>query len=82
VILLDIGMPKLNGFDACRKIRANPWAEKILIIATTGWGQDEDRRKSAEAGFDGHFVKPVDLTELMKLLASLHTRNNANERFD
>lgn len=78
VILLDIGMPKLNGFDACRRIRANPWAEKILIIATTGWGQDEDRRKSTEAGFDVHFVKPVDLTELMNLLASLPARANAN----
>ncbi len=76
VILLDIGLPRLNGFDACRRIRANPWAEKILIIALTGWGQEEDRRKSAEAGFDGHLVKPVDLTELTKLLASLPLRSN------
>lgn len=70
VILLDIGLPKLNGYDACRRIRANPWAEKVQIIALTGWGQDEDRRKSTEAGFDGHLVKPVDLTDLMNLLAS------------
>lgn len=69
VILLDIGLPKLNGFDACRRIRANAWAENILIIALTGWGQEEDRGKSAEAGFDGHLVKPVDLTELLTLLA-------------
>ena len=68
VILLDIGLPKLNGFDACRRIRENSWAEKILIIALTGWGQEEDRRKSAEAGFDNHLVKPVNLAELMNLL--------------
>lgn len=77
VILLDIGMPKLNGFDACRRIREKPWAEKTLIIATTGWGQDEDRRKSAEAGFDSHFVKPVDLAELMTLLTSLSSMHTA-----
>lgn len=71
VILLDIGLPRLNGFDACRRIRVNNWAENILIIALTGWGQEEDRRKSAEAGFDGHLVKPVDLAELMKLLTRL-----------
>lgn len=76
VILLDIGLPRLNGFDACRRIRANPWAENILIIALTGWGQEEDRRKSAEAGFDGHLVKPVDMAELMKLLADLPLRSN------
>lgn len=76
VILLDIGLPRLNGFDACRRIRANPWAEKTLIIALTGWGQEEDRRKSAEAGFDGHLVKPVDMTELMKLLAGLPLRSD------
>lgn len=68
-ILLDIGLPKLNGFDACRRIRAQPWARDALIIALTGWGQKEDRRKSAEAGFDFHMVKPVDLNELAKLLS-------------
>lgn len=70
VILLDIGLPKLNGYDVCQRIRASSWAANVLIIALTGWGQDEYRRKSAEAGFDGHLVKPVDLTELMKLLVS------------
>jgi CheY-like chemotaxis protein len=69
VILLDIGLPKLNGFDACRGIREHRWAQNVLIIALTGWGQEEDRRKSAEAGFDGHLVKPVDHAELMRLLA-------------
>jgi signal transduction histidine kinase/CheY-like chemotaxis protein len=69
VIFLDIGLPRLNGFDACRRIRAHQWAEHVLIFAMTGWGQQEDRRKSAEAGFDGHLVKPVDQSELMRLLA-------------
>jgi signal transduction histidine kinase/CheY-like chemotaxis protein len=71
VILLDIGLPRLNGYDACRRIREQPWAKKIILIAVTGWGQDEDRRKSAEAGFNGHLVKPVHHVELTKLLASL-----------
>jgi len=72
VILLDIGLPKLNGYQACYKIREQPWSKNILIVALTGWGQDEDRRKSKEAGFDGHLVKPVDYAELEKLLADLH----------
>ena len=69
VILLDIGLPRLNGYDACRRIRENQCTQDVLVIALTGWGQPEDRRKSAEAGFDGHLVKPVDHAELMKLLA-------------
>jgi CheY-like chemotaxis protein len=77
VIILDIGLPKLNGYDACRKIRANDWAEGVLIIALTGWGQEEDRRKSAAAGFDAHLVKPVDHSELMRLLSSKVPRNEA-----
>ena len=71
VVLLDIGLPKLNGYDACRKIREQPWNTGMVLIALTGWGQDEDRRKSQEAGFDGHLVKPVELDILMKLLAEL-----------
>ncbi|MBG6078002.1 PAS domain S-box protein [Polaromonas sp. CG_9.11] len=71
VILLDIGLPKLNGYEACRKIRERPWSKDIVIVALTGWGQDEDRRKSKESGFDGHLVKPVDYAVLTKLLAEL-----------
>jgi len=73
VVLLDIGLPKLNGYDACRKIREQPSGKGIVLIALTGWGQDEDRRKSREAGFDGHLVKPVDLAVLAKLLAELRS---------
>jgi len=71
VILLDIGLPKLNGYEVCRRIRKQPWGENITIVALTGWGQEEDRLKSKEAGFDGHLVKPVDLTVLVKLLDDL-----------
>jgi CheY-like chemotaxis protein len=68
VMLLDIGLPKLNGYDTCRKIRAEGWGRRMVIIALTGWGQDEDRRLSREAGFDGHLVKPVDDRALEALL--------------
>lgn len=71
VVLLDIGMPKLNGYDACRCIREKPWGKGIYIIALTGWGQDDDRRRTEEAGFNGHMVKPVDSRDLMKVLAQL-----------
>lgn len=71
VILLDIGLPKLNGFEACRHIRAQPWGKQTIIIAVTGWGQDEDRRLTTEAGFDHHMVKPVNPKDLMKLLAGI-----------
>lgn len=69
LIVLDIGLPKLNGYDACRRIREKPWAKDTLIVAATGWGQDDDRRRSKEAGFDHHLVKPVDAAELNRLLA-------------
>jgi PAS domain S-box-containing protein len=71
VVLLDIGLPKLNGYEACRRIREQPWGKDIVLIAVTGWGQEEDRRRSREAGFDHHMVKPVDPQALMKLLAGL-----------
>jgi signal transduction histidine kinase len=70
-VLLDIGMPKLNGYDACRRIRQRPWAKDKLLIALTGWGQETDRRRTQEAGFDYHIVKPIDIDNLQKLLASI-----------
>jgi PAS domain S-box-containing protein len=69
VILMDVGMPRLNGLDATRRIRAQPWGKGLCIIALTGWGQDGDRERSREAGCDGHLVKPVSLPDLEKLLA-------------
>ena len=71
MILLDIGMPKLNGYETCRRIREQPWGEKAVLVALTGWGQDEDKRRSQEAGFNHHMVKPVDHAALEKLLAGL-----------
>ena len=71
VILLDIGLPKLNGYQACRHIRGQPWGKDAVLIAVTGLGQEEDRRRSNEAGFDHHLVKPVDPLALMKMLAEL-----------
>src|SRR3954462_2433395 len=56
VILMDIGMPKLNGYDAARRIRQEPWGRDVLMVATTGWGKEDDRRRSKEAGFDMHLV--------------------------
>ena len=73
VVLLDIGMPKLNGYDACKRIRQEPWGRDMILIAQTGWGQDDDRRRTEEAGFDGHVVKPVDPDDLIKMVARLST---------
>ncbi len=73
VILLDIGLPKLNGFEVCRRIRQQKNGHKILVIAQTGWGQDEDRKRSRDAGFDHHLIKPVDMAALNKILAEFQT---------
>lgn len=71
VILLDIGLPKMSGYDVCRHIRQEEWGQHVVIIAQTGWGQVEDRHKAKAAGFDHHFVKPVDMAALATLLAGL-----------
>jgi len=70
VILLDIGLPGLNGYEAARRIRCQPRDKDLMMVALTGWGQKEDRDRSKEAGFDAHLVKPVDFDALKKLLAS------------
>jgi CheY-like chemotaxis protein len=77
VALLDIGMPKLNGYEACRHIRALPGGSAMTVVAVTGWGQADDRRRSQEAGFDQHLVKPVDPSALVELIASLASENPA-----
>jgi len=69
VILMDIGMPVMNGYDACQRIREQAWSRETFIIALTGWGQEEDRKKSGDAGFDHHLVKPVDLAVLEPLIS-------------
>ncbi|HVY05612.1 MAG TPA: ATP-binding protein [Burkholderiales bacterium] len=69
VILLDIGMPKLNGYEVCRRLRKEEWGRSMLIVAQTGWGQEEDKRRTREAGFDEHLVKPVDPTYVARIVA-------------
>jgi PAS domain S-box-containing protein len=69
VALLDIGMPRLNGLQAARHIRGQPWGKKILLVAITGWGQEEDKRRATEAGFDHHLTKPVDPAALEEVLS-------------
>lgn len=69
VILMDIGLPKLNGYEAARRIRERAGDREMVLIALTGWGQEEDRRRSKEAGFHHHLTKPIDLTVLQQLLA-------------
>jgi signal transduction histidine kinase len=68
VVLLDIGMPGMDGYEVARRIRANPSTRDISLIALTGWGQDEDRRRSVAAGFNHHLVKPADIEQLRQLL--------------
>lgn len=71
VIIFDIGMPTLNGYEACRRIREQVWGAGVVLIAMTGWGKDEDRRRAHDAGFDHHLVKPVDVQTLLKLLGGV-----------
>ena len=71
VVLMDIGMPKLNGYEAARRIRQHPWGQRMLLVALTGWGHADDRKKSVEAGFDHHLVKPVKMDALTTLVSSL-----------
>ena len=70
LVLLDIGMPRLDGYAACRRIREHPWGKDMTVIALTGWGQEDDRLKTQEAGFDGHLIKPVEPAVLLDLLNS------------
>ena len=69
VVLMDIGLPILNGYEACRQMRSQPWGQTMLLVAITGWGQDEDRERSSEAGFDLHLVKPVDHDQLFGIIS-------------
>jgi PAS domain S-box-containing protein len=71
VLLMDIGMPRLNGHEAARVIRDRPWGKQIILVAITGWGQIEDQLRTREAGFDYHLVKPVEMNVLQTLLQNL-----------
>lgn len=76
-VLLDIGLPRLNGYEVCRRMRAEPWGETLLIVALSGLGQDEDPERTTHAGFSGHLVKPVHYDALIALLATSHVRRGA-----
>ena len=71
VVLLDIGLPKLNGYEVAQRIREKTWGQSMYLIAVTGWGQDEDRQRSSEVGLNLHMVKPVEPAALEKLLVGL-----------
>jgi len=75
VVLMDIGMPNLDGYGAARKIRSETWGKSILLVALTGWGQQEDRQKTHDAGFDHHLVKPADPADIQRILASANRRH-------
>jgi CheY-like chemotaxis protein len=68
--LLDIGMPGMNGYELARRLRGMPALQRLILVAVTGWGQDDDRRRSREAGFNYHLTKPTDLASLDRLLGS------------
>ncbi|MGN6546044.1 MAG: hybrid sensor histidine kinase/response regulator [Aureliella sp.] len=71
LVVLDIGLPRLNGYEVAQLIRQAPWGQRMVLVALTGWGQEEDRKKSKAAGFDAHLVKPLELAALTKLMAEL-----------
>ena len=70
VMLLDIGMPRLDGYEVARRLRKEPWGRNLSLIALTGWGQEQDRRRTAEAGFNAHLIKPVGEAELRRAIAA------------
>jgi DNA-binding response OmpR family regulator len=72
VVLLDIGLPKMNGYEVAQRIREQAWGIEMFLIAVTGWGQAEDRARSAEVGLNMHMVKPVEPTALQAVLAKLN----------
>lgn len=74
IVLLDIGMPRMNGYETCRALRERAWGREAIVIAQTGWGQTEDRQRALQAGFDAHLVKPIEFVALAELLAALEAQ--------
>lgn len=68
LVLMDIGMPRMDGYEAARRLRQEAWGQSVVLVALTGWGQDEDKRRCEAAGFDHHLIKPVDPAALEALL--------------
>lgn len=69
IIFLDLGMPDMNGYETARRIRAEPAGQQACLVALTGWGQDADKRRTREAGFDRHLVKPADIEAIEEILS-------------
>jgi CheY-like chemotaxis protein len=80
VVLLDIGMPNMNGYEVARALRSISWGRELVLVAVTGWGQEDDQRRSAEAGFDRHMTKPVDPLVLESFLESIACQHVATPR--
>ncbi|HET6629518.1 MAG TPA: ATP-binding protein [Woeseiaceae bacterium] len=80
VVFLDLGMPKMSGYDAARQIRAQPWGGDLMLVALTGWGQDEDKRRTSEAGFDRHLVKPAEPADLQAVFSARMAMQKQEER--
>jgi len=71
LVLMDLGMPKVDGYEAARRMRLQPWGAELFLVALTGWGAEEDRRRTQDGGFDSHLVKPVDMDILKRLIAEM-----------
>ena len=71
IVFMDIGMPRLDGYEAARRVRQAPWGADMVLVALTGWGQEEDRRQAEEAGFNFHLVKPLDFAHVKTLIEEL-----------
>ena len=74
VVLMDISMPNMNGYEAARRLRAQPWGKSVVLIALTGWGRQTDVEAAHGAGFDGHLLKPVEADALIRLITELRAR--------
>jgi CheY-like chemotaxis protein len=79
IIFLDLGMPVMDGYEVARRIRSNSALADVKLIALTGWGQPDDRRRTASAGFSDHLVKPVDLTAIEALLDTLSASQSSRD---
>jgi CheY-like chemotaxis protein len=77
LILLDIGMPRMNGYEAARRIRDEPWGKQIVLVAVTGWSKAEEKQRADQAGFDHHFTKPVNIVELETLFGRMQSSRAA-----
>jgi CheY-like chemotaxis protein len=80
LVLMDIGMPLQNGYETCKQMRAEPWGQRARIVAISGWGQEQDRERSKQAGFDEHMVKPIDGQNIQRLLKEVEQETTGATR--